>query len=125
MKAWLTGKKTYLLGGVLVVALAALVFLGKLTPGLAIDILAFAAPAFAMTFRDALAKNHQQVLAVLDEIAQAGIDAKGHNTAALVADGEKIVTAALPIVASGVNISFSGEPASVVAAVGALQSGVR
>jgi len=97
MFSWAAGKKTYLASAFLLAVLVLLVNYGKLTPELALDILVFAAPCFAATFRSAIETHHAQVLAVLEEIAQIGADVRLHRPDVLAVDAEALVKLAGPV----------------------------
>lgn len=125
MLNWLNGKKTYLLAAAIGVAVVVLVVLGYMTPELAINIAMLALPAFAVTFRSALATHQKATLAVLTDIAQAGLAYRTHNPAALIGTADKLAADVAPLIPfstlSGTTISFSGTAKDVVQAVSALQ----
>ena len=72
MVAWLKGKKTYLLAGLLILAVIVLVAMGKLTPQNALALSLLALGGFSVTFRSALANHQAQALAILQDASQAG-----------------------------------------------------
>ncbi len=125
MLNWLIGKKTYLLAVAIAVAVVVLVLLGYMTPELAINIAMLALPAFAITFRAALATHQKAMLAVLTDIAQAGVAYRTHNVAGLASSADKLASDVAPLIPfstlSGTTISFSGAAKDVVQAVSALQ----
>ncbi len=81
---WLAGRKTYLVAAGVFLGVLGLVFFGRLTPQLATTVVVLAVPAFAATFRSALARHQQQELVILQAIAAAGRAAALHNDVALV-----------------------------------------
>jgi hypothetical protein len=117
----LEGKKTYILAVLLGVVLLILVFLGKLTPGLAVEIVIGFAPGFAATFRDAIEKNQSQIVAVLTDVAKAGADATAHNYTALKSDALRGF-ADVATLAPAVSVQFTGPAKEVTQVVSALQA---
>lgn len=88
ISGWLAGRKTYLLAGVVILALLALVFLGKLTPDTGVALVTFAVAGFGVTFRHALQRHQDEEIALLRGIAQAGVDVAAHNAPAALAVAE-------------------------------------
>ena len=69
---WLAGRKTYILAGIVILIVLALVFFGRLTPTMAAAIAVFALCGFSITFRSALHNHQAQVIAIFQKIADAG-----------------------------------------------------
>jgi hypothetical protein len=82
---WMEGRKTYALAGIVFLAVLGLTFAGRLTPSTASTVALFAVSGFAMTFRSALGRHQAEQLAILQEIAAAGLAARQHNRPAAVA----------------------------------------
>lgn len=84
----MAGRKTYLLAGLVILAMFALVFMGRLTPETGGALMTLAAAGFAATFRDALERHQKEEIALLKTIAQAGAAAAAHNVAGALAAAE-------------------------------------
>jgi hypothetical protein len=115
---WLRGKKTYLVAGLTMAAVLLLVFLGKLTPATGISVALFAISLFGVTFRAAMEQHHEEILVVLEDVAQAGLAFAGHNTAKLLAaaeqaaiDGGKLAVDCRPSLVARTNAPDSGAAA--------------
>lgn len=80
----MAGQKTYLLSGAVVGGLLVCLFERRLTPGAALQIVLFAAPLYAVTFRSALERHNAQVLCLLKEIAAAGVMHATHQDRAAI-----------------------------------------
>jgi len=76
---WMAGRKTYLVAGMVLLTLVALVFLGRLTPDTGVALVTLAAAGFAATFRAALERHQKEEIALLQSIALAGAAAAAHN----------------------------------------------
>lgn len=83
---WMSGRKTYLVAGAVLFVLAALVFLGKLTPDTGVALVTVAACGFGATFRHALERHQQEEIAILRGIAQTGEAAASRNASAAIQD---------------------------------------
>jgi len=118
MAKWLSGKKTYILAAVMFLVLIVLLALGRLSVELAFEVLVFAAPCFAATYRDALQTHHSQVMDVLLDAVDAGVALRAHNYAAIegialkaAPDAESLVVALTPAQAAQTAVLIPTGPA--------------
>jgi hypothetical protein len=84
IREWLSGKKTYLLAGLLIVTVSTLVFLGRMTPATALTVALVFAGLISASFRSAIEQHHAEIITVLLGISEAGIDLRAGNKAAAV-----------------------------------------
>ena len=91
MKVWLEGKKSYLVAVLMVFATLLLVAIGKLTPETATAVLMVSLGLFAATFRAALERHHEEVLATMIAVSEAGGALATHNVPAALKAGEQAV----------------------------------
>jgi hypothetical protein len=73
----MSGRKTYLLSGLLLVVTLGLLAAGKLSPATTLALIALG--GFPATFRSALARHSEEELRLLAEIAAAGAGLAIHN----------------------------------------------
>lgn len=85
----LEGRKTYLLAGGVLLAVVVLVFLGVVSPSNGVAIVTVA--GFACTFRSAIQSHHVSEVALLTDIAAAGVAYRDHNQKALAAAGSAAI----------------------------------
>ena len=90
---WMAGKKTYLLAGVILLVAAMLGLRDELTPETATFLLVVSVPGFAVTFRSALMRHHQEELMILEELAETGAAVAARNLPAAVEDVVKVAAA--------------------------------
>lgn len=90
IRGWLAGKKTYLLAGVVVLALLVLVAMGRLTPETGAGLLVFAAAGFGITFRAALARHQAEVVAILQGTVKIGSAVAAHNVPGAIQAAESL-----------------------------------
>ena len=83
----LAGSKTYYLACFLLAVTLCLMIAGRLTPSVALLLVMAAACGFPATFRDALARHHQQELELLQEIAETAAAIMAHNLRAAAETG--------------------------------------
>jgi len=95
---WMVGRRTYLLAGVVILALLVLVFLGRLTPDTGVALLTFAAGVFAVAFRSVLQRHHAEAVAILKGVADAGAAAAAHNGAEVIAIAKTTVPEGVKLV---------------------------
>lgn len=86
---WMDGRKTYLLSGVLVAGVVALVFAGQISPAEAVSWII--AAAFAFGFRSVLEKHHDEILAALFAIAEGGEAYRARDKTALAAAADAAI----------------------------------
>lgn len=89
---WMAGRKTYLVAGTVLFALAVLVFLAKLTPDAGVGLVTVAVCGFGATFRHALERHQREEIAILSGIAEAGRWTIAHN----VPSAAEAIVATLP-----------------------------
>ena len=90
VRAWLQGKKTYVLAGLLLALTLALVWTGRMTPAWAMTLIAVAACGLPVTFKASLERHRATELELLEEIAESGTALAAHNSAALEAGLQRI-----------------------------------
>jgi hypothetical protein len=94
----LTGKKTYLVAGLLLLATVVLLGVGKLTVTTALALVMFAVSLFPVTFRAQLERHQAETLLLLGQIAAGGIALAGKNLPAAERDGEAAAATGLRLV---------------------------
>jgi uncharacterized membrane protein YphA (DoxX/SURF4 family) len=95
---WLSGKKTYLLAAILLLTVGVFVFLGRLTPQVAMTVALVFLGLFAASFRDALAKHQAQVIQFLEDTALVGKLTLAKNGKAAAIAGVALATDASELV---------------------------
>ena len=88
LRHWLVGRKTYLLAGALALATLALLVAGRLNAHSALPLLLLAAFGFPATFRAAMSRHQDEVVELLDELAETAAAVASHNLPGALAAGE-------------------------------------
>lgn len=98
MKSWLEGKKTYIAAVLVAAVTIVLVGLGKLSPAAATTVGLLAASVFAATYRAAIERHHEEVLATMVAVSEAGADLAHHNMPGALKAGEAAAQSGLRLV---------------------------